>query len=1139
MSSQRSRYHNHTQYPTSPIHKSDPAHRSQYTLPSQQQVNRQQPTPPPHSHTRIVQQSHRIHDRELLRVQNYTAENRQFDRTHSLIRPDRHRSRQPLIRDGSEIHRARSVRRPMVAPNNKEQPSNGEEGEVPLGIWTLFSWLVTCCVPGFLLRTCCGKKNKLVQQAWREKVALCFIILIFCGLLGFITYGLQPLLCPEKRVSFSYTQPGPAGQPVKVWREDVSVHGELYRFNDMRIFLAHYGIELLKDYQGVDLSGLFDATGGSCVLYDRNMRALNNRSCIVYSPYGGWIVAPQCIPLGDLRQVLRPLGALFFEWEDLIPNHLDPRTRLMVLNNLVLNMSLYLEHGDPYFGTSVHERILRGLGRDATAAFATRPETKDAMDCLEGRYAVGVISRDTVGCIAANVVMMLTLSVIVSLIMVRFTMAVVFGWFVSPRLVKPGGRHKYLPWTRRKRGRGEGQTELYTLMLVTCYSEGEQGLRSTFDSLAATTYSNDHKVFFIICDGLITGSGNEKSTPELVVDMLTLDKRMRDPKPCSYIAIADGEKQHNMAKVYAGHYVYKNAWVPAICIVKCGTPAEAHSAKPGNRGKRDSQVLLMTFFQRVLFNDRFTQLDHEIFWKLTWLMRGEVTPDQFELVLMVDADTRVLPESLGHMVGAMVNDVTIMGLCGETRIANKLDSWVTMIQVFEYYISHHYAKAFESMFGGVTCLPGCFCMYRIKAPKNDGWVPILANPDILLEYNQNVVATLHAKNLLLLGEDRFLSTLMLRTFPKRQMIFLPQAICKTVVPDTLGVLISQRRRWINSTIHNLMELVLVSDLCGIACLSMQFAVLIELVGTVVLPAAIVFTGWLLVSSIIGSLQLIPLLLLGAILGLPALLIVMTTTRKIVYVGWMIIYLLALPIWNLILPVYAYWHFDDFSWGQTRRVMGEGRKQKGTEGDKEGEFEAGAVVMKKWEEWERERLGIKKHYPLVKQWHNDHNSTKKREPSETTRSERCIGLGMQNYGEYFDPGAQTPYSVNSDNTLFNYPIRNSYSCDRIEAGLDRSMSSVDRLAPSFPSRSVSPRLSYQASSNSVPNLLHPPFPQRGHLHPMRSYASSMTITSDQYEMDNGERMRYYAHTRTLTPPVPPPHRVASFNRGRGWDTTQRI
>lgn len=137
-------------------------------------------------------------------------------------------------------------------------------------------------------------------------------------------------------------------------------------------------------------------------------------------------------------------------------------------------------------------------------------------------------------------------------------------------------------------------------------------------------------------------------------------------------------------------------------------------------------------------------------------------------------------------------------------------------------------------------------MYRIKAPKGgqNYWVPILANPDVVEHYSENVVDTLHKKNLLLLGEDRYLSTLMLKTFPKRKQVFVPQGVCKTTVPDKFSVLLSQRRRWINSTVHNLMELVLVRDLCGTFCFSMQFVVFIELVGTLVLPAAIAFTFYL-------------------------------------------------------------------------------------------------------------------------------------------------------------------------------------------------------------------------------------------------------------------------------------------------------
>jgi len=48
----------------------------------------------------------------------------------------------------------------------------------------------------------------------------------------------------------------------------------------------------------------------------------------------------------------------------------------------------------------------------------------------------------------------------------------------------------------------------------------------------------------------------------------------------------------------------------------------------------------------------------------------------------------------------------------------------------------------------------------------------------------------------------------------------------------------------------------------------------------------------------------PLVLLACILGLPGVLIVITS-RKFVFIGWMIIYLFSLPIWNAVLPAYAY------------------------------------------------------------------------------------------------------------------------------------------------------------------------------------------------------------------------------------------
>lgn len=502
----------------------------------------------------------------------------------------------------------------------------------------------------------------------------------------------------------------------------------------------------------------------------------------------------------------------------------------------------------------------------------------------------------------------------------------------------------------------------HSICMVTAYSESFEGLRTTLDSLATTDYPNSHKFLLVIADGIVKGADSDLSTPDICLSMMK--DFVHDPQEVegfSYVAVADNERRHNMAKVYAGFYDYddetveksKQQRVPMVLVAKCGSPLEARSAKPGNRGKRDSQVLLMAFMQKVMFDERMTMFEYEFF-NAIWQVTG-VSPDHFEIVLMVDADTKVFPDSLSRMVACMVEDPEIMGLCGETKIANKAETWVTMIQVFEYYISHHQTKAFEACFGGVTCLPGCFSAYRIKAPKgpNGYWVPILANPDIVEHYSENVVDTLHKKNLLLLGEDRYLTTLMLKTFPKRKTMFVPQAVCKTIVPDTFRVLLSQRRRWINSTVHNLAELLLVNDLCGTFCFSMRFVDFMELAGTLVLPAAIAFTLYVVISSITNgnpAQNAIPLALLGVILGLPGLLIIVTS-RRISYVGWMFIYLISLPIWNFVFPSYAFWHMDDFSWGATRVIQE--NKHSGV-AEEDIKFDPNMIVMKRWAEFERER-----------------------------------------------------------------------------------------------------------------------------------------------------------------------------------------
>ncbi|KAI9782044.1 MAG: Chitin synthase, class 3 [Candelina submexicana] len=1008
---------------------------------------------------------------------------------------------------------------------DEKQREKERDAARPPSFWNVYCAVITFWCPGAIL-ACFGKPAKAQQRAWREKMGLLSIILLICAFVGFLTFGFTEAVCAAAPIRYNVNT---------IQKGFMIFHGKAYDLSKSQHPAAQgilpntnlmYDLAPDQPYAGKDGSFLFQNVNGACkglITRADDSDVPTNADgdlawyfpCNVFSPDGStqpnktipYYLGYACHTTSNGRKAfykgLKTEGDVYYTW-DMIRN---PSRNLMVYSGDVLDLDLLR-----WFNTSQvkypaqfddlrQNSAVKGV--DVTHSFQSSAEKRIA-SCLSEIIKVGSIDSESVGCIASKVVLYVSLVFILSIVIVKFLLALTFQWFFSRRfaaskaslgpkskkrnqqieewsddIYRPppklnnasgGGMSEksskrssaFLPTTSRftspyavdrtfakhranpttmasqsstsrlmapapmfKQTDGsqgsfpltdpinsqtvgdsraslmlsQGQDQRYssvmsdvegpgpsgfiheavvpqpppewqpfgyplahTICLVTAYSEGADGLRTTLDSIATTDYPNSHKTIFVVCDGMIKGKGESLSTPEVALSMMGDHAVLPDEvQAFSYVAVASGSKRHNMAKVYSGFYNYgeqsvipleKQQRVPMMVVVKCGTPDEASKSKPGNRGKRDSQIILMSFLQKVMFDERMTELEFEMFnglWKITG-----ISPDFYEIVLMVDADTKVFPDSLTHMVSAMVKDPEIMGLCGETKIANKKDSWVSMIQVFEYFISHHLSKSFESVFGGVTCLPGCFCMYRIKAPKGgqNYWVPILANPDVVEHYSENVVDTLHKKNLLLLGEDRYLSTLMLKTFPKRKQVFVPQGVCKTTVPDKFSVLLSQRRRWINSTVHNLMELVLVRDLCGTFCFSMQFVVFIELVGTLVLPAAISFTFYLIVISIVKKpTPVIPLVLLALILGLPAVLIVLTAHRWS-YVLWMLIYLVSLPIWNFVLPAYAYWKFDDFSWGDTRKTAGEKTKKAGIE--YEGEFDSTKITMKRWGDFERER-----------------------------------------------------------------------------------------------------------------------------------------------------------------------------------------
>ena len=254
-----------------------------------------------------------------------------------------------------------------------------------------------------------------------------------------------------------------------------------------------------------------------------------------------------------------------------------------------------------------------GSGRDATRLFYYRSELRAAVPCLIQRYYAGNIDKVTPGCVVSQLVLYAGLIVVLSLVMMRFAMACIFNWFMSSRLagppnsltlnrsaispaVMPEGANVSIdnpngtaPWagpggakrlvkptgkaarsmvsssstlvTNRDSGAAapvmslaQIGAELFAVCLVTCYSEGEESLRTTLDSISLTSYADQRKLLFVVADGMITGAGEKRSTPDICVSLLEADPRFGNPVPMSYAAVGSGSKSENRAMVYAGHY---------------------------------------------------------------------------------------------------------------------------------------------------------------------------------------------------------------------------------------------------------------------------------------------------------------------------------------------------------------------------------------------------------------------------------------------------------------------------------------------------------------------------------------------------------------------------------------------------------
>ncbi|WFD01439.1 chitin synthase [Malassezia obtusa] len=810
--------------------------------------------------------------------------------------------------------------------------------------WMRLTWALTWFIPNSVLTQVGGMKRPDVRMAWREKLTICMLIFLLCAVILFYIIGVGKLLCPDYNKAYNAGQVGEhddgksfyvAIQGVvyditKFYKMDHSDLSSMPVTNDVMMELAgqdltpYFPVPLaagcpgLVDDPALQLStnenltasiGQAVHTSGAAQTYDNTKLKSPTWYYQRFVPkmkqyYKGiYVYDPKQIEMdGSWRKWATVDGKLYDLTNYLYTVNLHAGDKKYAfLNNDLVDLFDAQAGGDI---TKDYKNVLSAMTSD------DRAQTER---CMDNVFYMGKSDfRLTARCEAQNYIL-LSFSILI--------FCTIFAKFVSAlQLVR-----KPTP----------EQQDRFVICHIPCYTEDEDSLRKTIDSITVQEYDNKRKLLFIVCDGMITGSGNDRPTPRIVLDILGVDAKV-DPEPLPFRSIAEGSKQLNYAKVYSGLYECEGNVVPYVVVVKVGRPTE--QSRPGNRGKRDTQVMLMRYLNAVHFDSPMSPLELELYHHMKNVIG--IDPSFYEYILMVDADTGIAPDGLNRLVAAAVHDHTIIAVCGETLLENADASWWTMVQVYEYYISHNLAKAFESLFGSVTCLPGCFSMYRIRSA--DKGQPLFISNRIIDDYSENRVDTLHKKNLFALGEDRYLTTLLLKHFPSFRTRFRADASATTVAPDKFSVLLSQRRRWINSTVHNLVEL-----------FSMRFIVFIDLLGTIILPATAVYLVYLIVTVAIGKspLPIIALAMIGAVYGLQA--IIFLLKRQWQYIGWMIIYLLAFPLYAFLLPIYSFWHMDDFSWGNTRVVVGEKGNKKVVAGTDDEPFDESMIPRKRFSEYQQE------------------------------------------------------------------------------------------------------------------------------------------------------------------------------------------
>ncbi|KAH9427105.1 hypothetical protein MCOR02_012484 [Pyricularia oryzae] len=425
-------------------------------------------------------------------------------------------------------------------------------------------------------------KRPDVRMAWREKFVLCFIIFLLNAAIVFWIIFLGRLLCPNFDKVWTRDEVKQHQGDTDFW---VSNRGKVY---DISKFWEdpHGDVgneatqDLMQPFAGLSMDAyipppLFKACPGLGI---GDRLALVPNATETENSAGMHISGPgQANPTSGLADanwypdVFLPRmkeyykGELVWDASKINSEGQNQDHKWVIYDNKVYDLRDYFSTLKTmnnlaqykFLDDSLTQVVERNPGTDVTGTWngllsnaqrnnlTTYTTLRNNMNCMDNYFYVGTVDfRYTARCQTNNYFLLAFAIIMCAVILLKFVSALQFG---SKR--RPSPQDKFV------------------ICQVPAYTEGEDSLRKALDSLTALQYDNKRKLICVICDGVLTGEGNDRPTPKIVLDILGVDPKV-DPPALPFKSVGASSEQLNYGKVYSGLYEFEGNVVSYVVVVK-------------------------------------------------------------------------------------------------------------------------------------------------------------------------------------------------------------------------------------------------------------------------------------------------------------------------------------------------------------------------------------------------------------------------------------------------------------------------------------------------------------------------------------------------------------------------------------------